>query len=754
MNFAHPTPSYGQATPNPSPAATVGIGGFHLVSPTEGWVWIDHLYWTKDAGQSWTDITPPIPNGLRMLIVTFVDNHYGAAILASVDASGVTYAIARTQDGGKTWENKTLSLFPSKDYADAYFGGISLQLLNANIGWLRIKRMSSQNVDIGTVFKTTDGGLTWTKINLPRNEFNAFIGDPVYFVTEQLGWIVYRGNALYRTDNGGQTWDLQSVGPITESTSNWSYELPQFANDQDGILPIQEIKNGKAEVEIYATSDKGQTWKLAETLDVTGVNGVPFNLAVAVIDKAHFIISLPQQTLRVTNISTSSSVTVPGLGTSNIIQLDFISDQAGLALSEMNSCTTAMQCGTVFTLFYTGNGGQTWKPLVLPSTNTNVISSTITTTKAGFDIACLPSAVQMGDWQNNSHYSNVGIYLDGPAMSDPYCKYKQYAPNCGQPQQKACNDNLTADNLVTLSKQINPQKQTLGWGFIPVWFGPQADCNCSTLTISTQLAAAYGQGVTSANYAADAAVKLGLSGSVIYYDLETYYTPATYEQPARALISGWTNQLHARGFKAGIYTTTSGGHIADFVNIANAPDVAWIAQWFYSETNPPDPRAVYDASVTPYTSIAGFDNRYWPTHQRIYQYEGTNPETYGSTLLSVDCDAIDGVVGAQIVTPGVPTIISPANGAVFPNTTTTVTFIIQAGTPTYVGVMNWWLQVATDQNFTNIVYGATANWSTSSSIRVSSVLNTGTTYYARALQGDGLLGGTTYSPVVTLSIAP
>src|SRR5215831_8472035 len=106
LNFARPTPSYGQATPNSN---WPPIQGFHLVSPTEGWVWTSRLYWTKDGGQTWTDITPPGINGMELWAVSFVDAEHGGVIAATIDSTGVTYFIIKTSDGGKTWTIKPLS---------------------------------------------------------------------------------------------------------------------------------------------------------------------------------------------------------------------------------------------------------------------------------------------------------------------------------------------------------------------------------------------------------------------------------------------------------------------------------------------------------------------------------------------------------------------------------------------------------------------------------------------------------------------
>jgi len=369
MNFLHPTPSYGQATPNPNP---ITIRGFHLVSPTEGWVFIDHLYWTKDVGKTWTDITPPNLNGsYGSPAVAFADNQHGSVILATLDqnpaGNGVNYSMLQTTDGGKTWSTKPLSVSPADALAFYYPGKISLQFIDADIGWLSIRHEGGDS-DSGLLFKTVDGGTTWSELNLPINSYFKYpIGDPVYFVTEQLGWIAtdpqITSNILYRTQDGGQTWQTQTVGVVPFGTSARIYELPQFVNAKEGLLIIGYTINNKGFEEVYLTHDGGVTWQLDSTLAGSG--------PVKLLDSTHWIgMSFGKGEVQrtITQVATPTILNPDSMVT-NIVNMDFVSASAGLALSEYQICPPNPQPGQCVEqrqLLYTSDGGQTWQLLVLP----------------------------------------------------------------------------------------------------------------------------------------------------------------------------------------------------------------------------------------------------------------------------------------------------------------------------------------------------------------------------------------------------
>ena len=175
----------------------------------------------------------------------------------------------------------------------------------------------------------------------------------------------------------------------------------------------------------------------------------------------------------------------------------------------------------------------------------DVPASATSFTGEGFDACAAPSAAYMSAWHSKSPYGAVGIYIGGAEQA------------CAQP-------NLTAAWVA--------QQAAAGWRFMPIYVGPQAEFD--------QITAPASQAVAAAEDAVTQAAALGLgTGTAIYYDMEAY--PAAQEKNALAFMSAWTTELHAEGYKSGIYSSSSSGItdlVANFTKDA-MPDVIWDALW-------------------------------------------------------------------------------------------------------------------------------------------------------------------------------
>lgn len=230
----------------------------------------------------------------------------------------------------------------------------------------------------------------------------------------------------------------------------------------------------------------------------------------------------------------------------------------------------------------------------------------------GFDACTAPSLEAMDAWLA-SPYRAIGIYLGG--------------------SNRACADgNLTPP-------WVNSVRAT-GWSLLPLWVGRQSACVSQKGLELIGSGSAGSQGKAAADNAAARAAYFGLeAGSPIYYDMEGYTPTASCTLAVQRFVGAWTNELHVKGYAAGVYGS-AGSAIRDLVSMLEdgtdgVPDNIWIARWNGIETVFGEPEV---------------SDEYWSNHQRVHQYRGGHKETYGGVTINIDSNYVDGAVVAAAAT--------------------------------------------------------------------------------------------------------
>ncbi|MFK4085240.1 glycoside hydrolase domain-containing protein [Kribbella sp. NPDC020789] len=235
-----------------------------------------------------------------------------------------------------------------------------------------------------------------------------------------------------------------------------------------------------------------------------------------------------------------------------------------------------------------------------------VVPSVVATgnlTGEAFDTCAAPPQTTMDAWQ--SSYKAVGIYISGTVRK------------CDQP-------NLTPDWVTT-----NAGK---GWQFLLIDVGLQAPC--STFSADKKMSAvpatALSQGKTAAANAVASAQALGFAQrSAIYSDIEHYTSTAACKAAVLSYVSGWTQELHARGYQGGVYGSASSVG-ADFASAFTStaytrPDNLWFAHW----------------GSTPIGTSRFVPATTWTNHERVHQYAGDVLETHGGVEVKIDRNHVD-----------------------------------------------------------------------------------------------------------------
>ena len=221
------------------------VGKIHFVSQTEGWIACGKggFLHTTDGGTNWTVVNPFPADTVESssdpsVSMSWVGTTLGWNIgtIGSFDnpQGAVVY---KTTNGGSSWSKVTIT-------NELGWGGFQLQFVDVNNGWALTFNASTGTVNFA---RTTDGGNSW----------NTTQGMGIfYFVDVNNGW-AYASTGptyndppfkIYRTTNGGTDWGEQFT-----DNSPGEYRAIRFTDLNNGWMVG---KNGK----VLKTTNGGLNW--------------------------------------------------------------------------------------------------------------------------------------------------------------------------------------------------------------------------------------------------------------------------------------------------------------------------------------------------------------------------------------------------------------------------------------------------------------------------------------------------------------
>lgn len=174
--------------------------------------------------------------------------------------------VYKSMDGGKTWQNMGL--------ADTHhIGRIAIHPTDPNVVYVAaVGHLWGANEERG-VFKTSDGGETWTKALYIDKDTGAtdLVMDPnspetLYAATYQRRRSPWGyngsgpGSGIYKTVDGGETWTKLSRGLPYEGESESQtgrIGLDIYCRNPDIVYAIVEHAQGG----VFRSEDRGESWK-------------------------------------------------------------------------------------------------------------------------------------------------------------------------------------------------------------------------------------------------------------------------------------------------------------------------------------------------------------------------------------------------------------------------------------------------------------------------------------------------------------
>lgn len=234
-----------------------------FVSPDLGWYGngAGKLFHTADGGESWTKIWEQPGTFIRAL--GFLDAQRG--FLGNVGTNYFpnvtdTHPLYRTADGGVSWTSI------NAPGIEAVAGICSIDILR----WRRMTLIHAGGRVGGPamILRSMDGGESWRVIDLSAHAgmildvkfFDAMNG----FVCASSSANIEEGNALIlRTRDGGETWAPAYRGARPFENS-WKMHFP---SRQVGYATVQNYAEGASARVVLKTVDGGESWRELQLVD-------------------------------------------------------------------------------------------------------------------------------------------------------------------------------------------------------------------------------------------------------------------------------------------------------------------------------------------------------------------------------------------------------------------------------------------------------------------------------------------------------
>ncbi len=210
-----------------------GFGEYGMENEERG------LYRSRDGGTTWEKVL--YRNAQTGAVDISIDQQNPNVIFAALwDAHRKPWAMTsggpgsglfKSTDGGSTWTELTRN--PGLPPADQVIGkiGVSVSPVDPNRVYALIE------ADSGGVFRSDDGGATWQLTNTERKlRQRAFYYTRIYADTEEADRVYVVNTGFYRSDDAGATFDTQIRVPHGDNHDLWiaSNDNERMINANDG----------------------------------------------------------------------------------------------------------------------------------------------------------------------------------------------------------------------------------------------------------------------------------------------------------------------------------------------------------------------------------------------------------------------------------------------------------------------------------------------------------------------------------------
>ena len=248
-------------------------GGSKLWAAVNSPYWGSFLSSSNDFGKTWSDpesYNIKFPEGsdvsLKQIWQIVNDPHDAHTLYCGVEPA----ALFKSTDGGETWSlNRGLFDHPHRTQWMPGGGGLCLHTIlpdpsNAKRMWIAIST--------GGVYRTDDGGETWEPRNkgicarfMPPDQQYPEWGQCVHKVvthpSNPARMFLQHHWGVYRSDNAGDSWD--DIGKGLPSDFGFAMEIDPHNANTVYIIPIESDEfrcTPEGKLRVYRTKDGGESW--------------------------------------------------------------------------------------------------------------------------------------------------------------------------------------------------------------------------------------------------------------------------------------------------------------------------------------------------------------------------------------------------------------------------------------------------------------------------------------------------------------